>query len=654
MTARNPGLYYDQTLNVWVASVDLPRGIDGRRRKLRRTSKNRGTAERLLRELRAEVTSGQITVTSTPTVAEWMTYWLAEIAASRVTPKTLAGYRSSTRQTVIPAIGKIKLGSLAPAHVRRMHAHVEARSLSTSTAQQAHAALRKALSDAQTEGLVRTNVASVVDAPRSRPSTRSALTVAEAQSILHTVADDRLGARWALALLLGLRRGEAIGLELDRATGGQLVIDWQLQRLKMRHGCARKLPANGMWPCGRTRGGSCPAAKAEVHNPAYEYRQLEGGLHLVRPKSRQGWRVLPLPPGVDEIVARRVDVAEREPNPHGLLFTRDPLGDEPLWGRPISPELDTASWGTVTARAGITRAGTLHEARHTTATLLQAIGVDESTRIEILGHSSITTTRGYEHVPLGLRQAAIGKLADVLITPTSPSSRALPAAVPAIGAGEAAADDGGDPDLVAITRGWRGNVTAATGAITHLATLGVQTVIVTGGLGALAPGRHGRTYDQVLTDVLAEHAVRLVLVDGPGDHLPRIHALPTTTDGRRQLLPGVTWVPRGYTWTWHGRTVTAVGGGHTPDGVGIEGLDRWADLEGVTTADVADVPSRPDLLVTVTSPTSDTASGQVIAGLVDRMSPGAVVHTGDGGLSAGEVELWDVITNARTRIALDR
>ncbi|WP_251305899.1 tyrosine-type recombinase/integrase [Georgenia satyanarayanai] len=140
---------------------------------------------------------------------------------------------------------------------------------------------------------------------------------------------------------------------------------------------------------------------------------LEGGLHLIRPKSRAGWRTLPLPPGLAELVAQRVDAAGREANQHGLLFTRS-AEDGPLTGRPIEPKSDTEAWGEVAKRAGITRAGTLHEARHTTATLLQSLGVEESLRVEILGHSSITTTRNYQHADIRLRSSALGKLASTL------------------------------------------------------------------------------------------------------------------------------------------------------------------------------------------------------------------------------------------------
>src|SRR5262249_57612348 len=58
--------------------------------------------------------------------------------------------------------------------------------------------------------------------------------------IVRLGADQRNGTRWSVALALGLRQGEALGLrwrhvDLD---AGILTIRWQLQRLPWRHGCS--------------------------------------------------------------------------------------------------------------------------------------------------------------------------------------------------------------------------------------------------------------------------------------------------------------------------------------------------------------------------------------------------------------------------------
>ena len=53
----------------------------------------------------------------------------------------------------------------------------------------------------------------------------------------------------------------------------------------------------------------------------------------------------------------------------------------------------------------------LHEARHTTATLLLEAGVDTAIITAILGHSSIVTTRGYQHASQALARRALDDVA---------------------------------------------------------------------------------------------------------------------------------------------------------------------------------------------------------------------------------------------------
>lgn len=633
MTARHPGLHYDAKRGLWVATVDLPRGPNGERRRLRRTSRHQGRAERLLVEMRAEAVAGTITTTGSPTVQEWLTWWLQHVAATRLKPSTYANYRSAIHRTLIPSLGHLRLDRLTTDDVEKMHAFVTSRGAGAATARYAHAALRKALHDAVARGRIRQNPAALIEAPPPQRTTRTALTVAEAQRILEVTAEDRLAARWALALVLGVRRGEAIGLALDSVETDRVHISWQLQRLRMKHGCSPRPRADGTWPCGLRRPGACPQTTAEIHSPELESRHLEGGLHLIRPKSRAGWRTLPLPAGLAELVERRVEAANREPNPHGLLFTRD-NEDGPLTGRPIEPKLDTEAWQGVAERAGITRAGTLHEARHTTATLLQSLGVEESLRVEILGHSSITTTRNYQHADISLRSAALGRLSSMLglaAPPVPEPPKPQPAHTPRAS----------DPDLIALTAGWQGDADSTLEALARLSEWGVQSVVVLGGLGAMRPGRHGRRFDHAIDSFIAEHDLDIVLIDGPGDPLPRYHQLPADA-GWRHVLPRLRWAPRGHTWTWGTTTFLALGGGHGSGGV--TGITRWPEHESLTEDDLRRLPAGPtDVLLTATAPASTSPTGRLVSRAIDRLAPRRVIHPGNLPPTG---MLWDVATRA--------
>ena len=112
--------------------------------------------------------------------------------------------------------------------------------LSPRTVQYLRAVLRSALSQAVREGLVQRNVAALVRPPRAPRREVTSLTIEEARTLLQTARTDRLYALWVIALSLGLRRAELLGLtwpmvDLDRETvrvsqgvqrvAGRLVLD---------------------------------------------------------------------------------------------------------------------------------------------------------------------------------------------------------------------------------------------------------------------------------------------------------------------------------------------------------------------------------------------------------------------------------------------
>ncbi len=80
--------------------------------------------------------------------------------------------------------------------------------------------------------------------------------------------------------------------------------------------------------------------------------------------------------------------------------------------------MDLADWHALQERAGVRhpsgRYYHTHEARHTTATLLMALGVDTQVIIAIMGHASILSTRQYQHADLALMRAALDGVAERL------------------------------------------------------------------------------------------------------------------------------------------------------------------------------------------------------------------------------------------------
>lgn len=307
------------------------------------------------------------------------------------------------RLYIIPSIGKHKVENLQPRHARDVEAYVTGElGLSPTTALAAHATLSKLLTDAKREGITTKNVAQLTARPVKALSTRGALSVDEAKRILTSVASDTdLALNWAIALLLGLRQAERIGLTRESIDleSGRMTVSWQLQRRAKEHGCGEGNP------CGQEKAFRCP--QWTVHIPRdHEAIQIRGNLYLMRPKSDAGWRRFRLPDFMIEMFRRYF--AENNFAPTDLIFTND--------GAAWDNKADYNRWQKTLVDAEV-RKITLHEARHSTATILDALEVPDNVRIEIMGHADAETTKIYTHVHEDATYAALNKIAAAIIPP---------------------------------------------------------------------------------------------------------------------------------------------------------------------------------------------------------------------------------------------
>lgn len=407
--ARGDGGLYQRADGVWIGRVELPPGPDGRRRQKTVSSRSFDAAAKKLKKLRTDVDEGRIAVTGSTTVAKWLDRWLTEIHTQQQRaprPTTVRDYQATIRLHISPHIGNKKLDKLTAEHVRQMHRAIGSRR----AAEKAYIILRKALDDAMKEGLISRNVAAVVYKPTYTKGKRTSLSIEIAQRIITTAfasRDASRGTRWAAAFLTGARQSELLGLTWDRVDldHGVMMIDRQLQQLSQVHGCGE--PVDDEYPCGRKRPGWCPQSRWDLP-PNFDYEVCHLSLVWTRPKTAAGERYVPIVAPL--LVKLREQHGADGPNPHNLVWHHPD-------GRPIGPREDYKAWKSLLIEAKvITDKQTLpmHLARHTTASLLRAAGVDEQTRMEILGHASTDAQRIYAHADRTRHAAAMGNLGDLL------------------------------------------------------------------------------------------------------------------------------------------------------------------------------------------------------------------------------------------------
>lgn len=83
---------------------------DGKRRYV--SAKNKGEAERALRQAMADADRGLVFDTGSLTVGEYLNRWLIDSVRDTVRSTTFERYEQITRKHIVPEIGRVKLKAL--------------------------------------------------------------------------------------------------------------------------------------------------------------------------------------------------------------------------------------------------------------------------------------------------------------------------------------------------------------------------------------------------------------------------------------------------------------------------------------------------------------------------------------------------------------
>ena len=379
------GLHKRASDGMWVASVSLPDGLDGKRRRKTIVRKTRGDAQRALREMRAELDAHGDLETRRVRLSAWMDTYLEKIAPRRDRPGPLSTKIGNNRNWIAPVLGKRYLDRLTPDDVRTLHDAIREAGLSESSVASVHSTLSAALKAAMAERKVRVNVCTLVDTPRAARSTDNALTLDDARRLVAHLSTRPDAPLWMTFLLTGARRGEVLGLEVDRVLPHTLDFRWQLQAPKI----------------------------GSTYPPKVDVRPLDEPFFLVDPKTPTSRRIVPKIPMLGALLDRQIGTRTE-----GLVFT-----DES--GKPYRPDRITKEWKRLLADAGLPGSVTLHGARHTMVDLLYENGVDERVITQMLGHSSRSMTRSYQqNIDLARATEALTGVGDTLAitTPAAGSS----------------------------------------------------------------------------------------------------------------------------------------------------------------------------------------------------------------------------------------
>lgn len=376
----------------WHGKVTVGRKPNGDADIRHRSAPTQREVIRKVRELERQRDSGVVAaVNENTTLGTWLEHWLTHVVAVEKEPKTLASYSSAMRKHVIPVLGAVRLRDVSTETVEKLYASLVHNGARPHTVHAVHRTLSSALAEAVERKRLVLNPVSAAAVAKPEETEVDPLDIAECKRMLACAAEARNGARWGVALALGLRQGEALGLrwadiDLD---DGTMRVRRQVQRVTWKHGCGDD--AAGVPACGRSRGGSCPARHG-------------GGLLLRKLKTAPSRRDLAIPPTLLAELRkhRQAQLAERLGAPEwkdlDLVFAAPDGGY-------VDPKHDHDEWHRLREAAGV-RPARLHDARHTAATILLILDVHPRTAMEMMGWTDMKTMLRYTHVVSELKQAA--------------------------------------------------------------------------------------------------------------------------------------------------------------------------------------------------------------------------------------------------------
>lgn len=377
---------------VWVTTPD------GRRRRKYIYGPNREVVHAKWIKLHQLAASGPV-MTQTPTLSDYLIYWLREVVVPSLKPKTAETYAMHVRLHIEPWLGRKRLDKLTVRDVRewlnrlavicqcctqgkdaaRTERHRRCcavsscceQRLSRRTVLDVRAVLRSALNTAINDELITRNVASGIKLPGQRPRRVAPWSVEEARRFLVSARQDGdpLYPAYVLILVLGLRRGEVLGLtwavvNLDSA---EIEVSRGLQRIggELINGETKTSESDAVLPL------------PEICVTALRLQQL----------ARDRARIVAGPFWIES---------------GHVVATRD--------GLPMDPRNFYRAFQKRCVKAGV-RQIPVHGTRHTCGSLLAALDVHPRVAMQILRHSKINVTMEiYTHIPSDLTRSALRKL----------------------------------------------------------------------------------------------------------------------------------------------------------------------------------------------------------------------------------------------------
>jgi integrase len=318
---------------------------------------NREATKGMRDAARNAVRQGTYVAPQDETVGAYLDRWL-DAHEGELKPSTAHSYRQKINSYLKPTVGHIRVQELSPSRLsvvwkQQLHKHggESGKPLSRRSVEFARAVLRRAMADAVVDRVIMVNpvVGSKLPKYEGKPK-HTTWTGEQAQAFLAATADTRLAPLWQLALASGMRRGEMMALTWENINLDTGIADVEWSATQVGNKLVTTTPKN------------------------HESRKIQLDARTVA--VLRAWRKVQ----AEERLAWGAAYEDTE----GIVFTWEN-------GQRVSPNAVSKAFLRAQAGLGLPRI-TMHETRHTHATVLLRDGVPVHIVSRRLGHKDPSVT----------------------------------------------------------------------------------------------------------------------------------------------------------------------------------------------------------------------------------------------------------------------
>lgn len=341
--------------NPWYYVIEAGKGKQ-RKRKKKRGFKTKKEAHAAMVEAENALNKGTYVEPSKMTVADFMQSWLGSKKHS-VGKTTYENYERPTRLHIVPFLGKIELFELTEEDCLKFvhHLRVEKEFMSR-TVKDYFKVLRAALDWGVLKGMIAKNVTRLIDMPKVEKQEIQVWDADQVRAFDAQISKHREYVAFLLAYAAGLREGEILGARWKD-------LDFEEKTLSI------------------------------VQTLSHDGKELSAGA-----KTDSGSRLVSLDDKTIAELKRRKRMVAAEKLHAGAAYQDNDLIVCTSIGTPILPRNLLRTFYRVRDAAGLPEI-TIHDLRHTHATLLLKQGVHPKIVSERLGHASIKITLDlYSHI----------------------------------------------------------------------------------------------------------------------------------------------------------------------------------------------------------------------------------------------------------------